>query len=237
MAPAHELKITGWPALPLPLPVYVRWRFRLEEERGAILAEPVPGVVASAGGDTCLRLAELGLDDAEGGVSFLNDVGAQLDVTAVEHPWTYFEDVANTVRHAVVAWRLLAGDPPPGETELRATPFAGHPSTVEHDAADFLGVMLAQKLRPLHPTVWLALGTGESPIAAARDVSLEALCFLELHNHVVRGAPYRRCRNEACGRLFAAEPGSSRRSLYCSRAHAHAQAQREFRRRRARASQ
>jgi predicted sulfurtransferase len=66
------------------------------------------------------------------------------------------------------------------------------------------------------------------------DLTLYALCCCELFNHVVSGADFRVCANEACERLFVRDDTARRRGvLYCSRNCARAQAQREFRRRKA----
>lgn len=64
-----------------------------------------------------------------------------------------------------------------------------------------------------------------------------AMC-LQLANKIATGAPFRRCRNEKCGRLFdekesfASKPRSGGRTNYCSVECANAQTQRDFRRRR-----
>jgi hypothetical protein len=68
--------------------------------------------------------------------------------------------------------------------------------------------------------------------------SLYALLCLQLWNHVVEDATYRRCQNETCGRLFVRQRGRAKHHqyrtegvLYCSRECARAQAQRGLRRR------
>ncbi len=70
------------------------------------------------------------------------------------------------------------------------------------------------------------------------DPPLYDICCLELFNHIVERAPYRRCQNETCGRLFVRQSGRARHGqrrtrgvLFCSSSCARAQAQRAYRRR------
>jgi hypothetical protein len=69
------------------------------------------------------------------------------------------------------------------------------------------------------------------------------ICCLELFNHIVEEASYKRCANEMCERLFVRQQGRAlhgqhrnRGVKYCSPECARAQAQREYRRRKARTS-
>lgn len=81
-------------------------------------------------------------------------------------------------------------------------------------------------------------GAPDAPIALFSDVSCwHALC-LELFNHMVEGAKYKTCANEACGRLFVRQQGRALHGQhrtsgvkYCSSSCARAQAQRGYRRR------
>lgn len=72
------------------------------------------------------------------------------------------------------------------------------------------------------------------------EIPLFSILCLELFNHIVEEAAYRRCANQKCERLFVRQSGRAlhgqhrtRGVKYCSASCARAQAQREYRRRRA----
>jgi predicted sulfurtransferase len=170
-------------------------------------------------------------------VKFVNTAGVALDETADEQSLEEFRRTAVRVRDAVAAWRLVQSEPSLTGEEVAAREFgrtAANGSLAA--AAEFLNLTLLLALRSFAPLVWLAHVSPENAAAlreaaGVRDVALLPLCCLQLHNHIVGGVEYRRCANEACGRLFAASEGR-RQALYCSASCRHAQAQREFRRRR-----
>jgi hypothetical protein len=83
----------------------------------------------------------------------------------------------------------------------------------------------------------------KGPATSLGSVGLYAYCCLELFNHIVEDAPYKRCRNESCDRLFVRQEGRAgygqhrvRGVKYCSVKCMNAQSQRRFRRKKAQAS-
>jgi hypothetical protein len=230
-----ELLIVGWPARTIEPPSTQRLTFRLEQ--GSLAGERMPHELAAPPDDVCLLLAELALDDEKAILAFANRAGVALGSGVEEQALDEFRRTALLVRDLVAAWRLLHDEPTLTAEEVEATEFARHASNGRGTAAaEFLNLTLSVALRPFSPVVWLAESRPESVDAlreagSIRDVALFPLCCLQLHNHIVTRAEYRRCSNETCGRLFAAGEGR-RQALYCSAACRHAQAQREFRRRR-----
>ena len=230
-----ELLIVGWPARTIEPPSTQRLTFRLEH--GTLAGERRPRELAAPPDDVCLLLAELDLDDEQAILAFANTAGVALGRGVEEQTLDEFRRTAVLVRDLVAAWRLLQSEPTLTSDEVEATEFARNATNGRAvAAAEFLNLTLSVALRSFSPVVWLAHARPETADALreagrVREVALLPLCCLQLHNHIVVGAEYRRCANETCGRLFAAGEGR-RQALYCSAACRHAQAQREFRRRR-----
>lgn len=189
------------------------------------------GPPAETDGETYLRFAEIDLDDDAAILAFANAAGTVgLSGGPESQTLAEFRFTAQVIRDAVTAWRLLQREPTLETPQWELPRFGAAGGEIDAVALEFLNVMLATGLQPFQ--LGVAIGRAEDD---AGDVSLYSLCCLELHNHVVARATYRRCANETCGRIFVPSDGGRRRGvLYCSRACARAQAQREFRRRRRR---
>jgi hypothetical protein len=229
-----ELVIVGWPARTIEPPPAQRLTFRLED--GRLVGERSGNGLATPPEDLCLLLAELDVEDEKAILKFTNLAGVALGDGDDDQPLPEFRRTATLVRDLVAAWRLLQSEPTLTPDELEATEFSRNASNGRGvAAAEFLNLTLSVALRSFTPVVWLAHARPEAADALreagrVREVALFPLCCLQLHNHIVTRAEYRRCANETCGRLFAAGEGR-RQALYCSAACRHAQAQREFRRR------
>jgi hypothetical protein len=230
--------VNAWPPVPVPLPRFARRRYSLVGERpyevlvGERLEEP-----ALASGETCVRLAEVSLDEPEEILRFVNDVGtAGFGGEPDDETVAEFVLGATIVRDAVAAWRLLTDEPDGDQADWRLNRLTEVPSEERRVAsAEYLSDVIASGLSSITPVLTLSLGT--EPRDAVLDLNLHSLCCLELFNHVAAGNDYPRCANESCGRLFVRDERARRRGMrYCSRTCARAQAQREFRRRKAAAA-
>jgi hypothetical protein len=234
MSAAKRPAIAAWPTGPLTLPRYIRRQYRYAADRTLFVAEADDGE-GVATGETVLRLAEVPLDDPGALLGFVNAVGTVgMSEDAESQTMAEFMLVVEAVRDAVTAWRVLQGDDESaGEIFWHLPRLRGVPAhELPEAAAEFLTVVLDTGLAAVRPRVSLAVnGDREPPLL---DLTLYALCCCELFNHVVSGADFRVCANEACERLFVRDDTAKRRGvLYCSRTCARAQAQREFRRRKA----
>jgi len=227
--------VAAWPHAPLPLPRYRRWHYDLSGElhTQVLVGRPLDETVVPAG-DTCLRLADMAVDDPAAILAFVNQVGtAGFGSGPEEETVAEFVLSATVVRDAVAAWRLLTTD-----QDVKGSPWQLiRLSTVESEqlpaaAADYLNDVIASGLGAITPTLTVSLdGHGDEP---THELNLHTLCCLELFNHVATNTDFLRCANESCKRLFARDERGRRRGMrYCSRTCARAQAQREFRRRRA----
>jgi hypothetical protein len=229
-----ELLIVGWPVRTIEPPATQRRVYRLVH--GTLVGERLSHEIAAPPHDACLLLAELDLADETAVLAFANAAGVALGDGVEDQPLEEFRRTAVRVRDLVAAWRLLQSEPTLTPDEVEATEFARNASNGRGiAAAEYLNLTLSFALRSFSPVVWLAHARPETADALrdagrVREVALFPLSCLQLHNHIVTRAEYRRCANETCGRLFAAGEGR-RQALYCSAACRHAQAQREFRRR------
>jgi hypothetical protein len=143
-----------------------------------------------------------------------------------------------------MTWHSTTALPPGPNPKVQPLPGGSFEITAKADPirplAIFFEHTLTAALSTFHPkaTVTTPSHRPEHGWLAGATVSLFATCCLELHNHLVEDATYRRCKNETCNRLFVrqtgrAEAGQHRRSgiKYCSHHCARAQAQRQYRRR------
>jgi len=227
--------VAAWPPAPLPLPRYRRRRYLLagEPPTESLVGEPLDEAI-TASGETCLRLAEVPLDDTDAILRFVNDVGtAGFGGDPVVETVAEFVLGATIVRDAVAAWRLLTDEPDGEQAHWRLTRLTDVPGAERRAAsAEYLNDVIASGLSSITPVLSLSSGPGGRD--AILELNLHALCCLELFNHVAAANDFPRCANESCGRLFVRDERARRRGMrYCSRTCARAQAQREFRRRKA----
>ncbi len=231
--------VAAWPPAPLVLPRFARRRYSLvgEHPQESLVGEPLTDA-ATTSGETCLRLAEVSLDEPTEILRFVNDVGtAGFGGDPDEETVAEFVLGATIVRDAVAAWRLLTDEPDGEAADWRLNRLTDVPTEERRAAsAEYLGDVIASGLSSITPVLTLTLGS--EPRDAVLDLNLHALCCLELFNHVAAGNDFPRCANESCGRLFVRDERARRRGMrYCSRSCARAQAQREFRRRKAAAGE
>lgn len=163
-------------------------------------------------------------------------VDSQQSETLVEFRWA-----ATAIRDLLAARRVVAGelDPLDHAWESRVWDYAPQDGTEElpweeGGAFALLRDGLAYGMEAFTPVL---IRAEEIPF---QDISLYQLCCLELFNHIIEEAPYRRCANEACERFFVRQRGRSVHGQhrtsgvkYCSAECARAQAQRAYRRRKA----
>lgn len=142
------------------------------------------------------------------------------------------------IRDMVSAWRAVQGALDPGEHrwECSIWEYQGELDPVPWKDDGVLSVLesgLGDALEAFAPTVI----TNPDVVIFGDHWAFEIAC-LELFNHMIENATYKKCANETCGRFFVRQRGRSahgqhRRTgvKYCSAECAKAQAQRAYRRR------
>jgi hypothetical protein len=166
-----------------------------------------------------------------------------------------FRFSALCLRDLLTAWRVISGDLA-HEDAAWVSP-AWHVDSAREPLNDdpwepggperLLSGYLTDALRSFSPRVFSEWLDDERPYDAASrpfdssDPTLYDICCLELFNHIVERAAYRRCQNETCARLFVRQAGRAQHGqrrttgvMYCSSSCARAQAQRAYRARRRR---
>jgi predicted RNA-binding Zn ribbon-like protein len=167
-----------------------------------------------------------------------------LRLLRAEESLSDFRYGARIVRDMVNAWRVLRDSH--GAVEWESIPHGmevidldeGEHLNGQHAAAIFLEHALNSGLRSWHPRIVRGdFGSDPSQLIGF-DEPLYATCCLELYNHLVEHAEYRRCENPTCRRLFVHQRGRSQANqrrttgvIYCSAWCGRAVAQRRYRRR------
>jgi hypothetical protein len=156
-------------------------------------------------------------------------------------PWESVEEFrfgARLIRDLVVARLAIQGE---DEHVRWASRWLPSPSRV--GPAKLLCAALDPALKVFHPRLVVFEPSDDyAPTAEPHpaEVTLYQTCALELFNHIVESATYKRCQNERCPRagvLFVRQQGRSKYGhhrlkgvKYCSHECARAQVQREYRR-------
>ena len=148
---------------------------------------------------------------------------------------------ASSIRDLVSAWRWVSEDRKPDRWDCLLMQHINEVDVPKdrRSAAHFLDWHLSHGLISFYPQLVINdEGSDADWRRFTEDLPLYSLCCLELFNHIVEQAQYRKCANETCGRLFVRQRGRAehgqhrtRGVKYCSRECARAQAQREYRRR------
>lgn len=142
------------------------------------------------------------------------------------------------MRDFVAAWRAVQGELDPA-SHIWECPIWEYQHKVEEvpwrgdGAVTVLTAGLGEALECFGPSI---SATPTAPIYD--DHWMFEICCLELFNHMVEQAAYRKCTNETCGRFFVRQRGRAlhgqhrtRGVKYCSAGCAKMQASREYRRR------
>lgn len=157
---------------------------------------------------------------------------------------------ARCVRDLVRAGRILAGDDDGSAWESLSTgawidadtlavyqAYGTTPNRAE-EAEVTIRTLTDRALEYFRPRLMSGAWDQLPGDAALQGVPLYATCCLEVYNHLVEGANYKRCANESCGNLFVRQKNRAVKGqyrshgiMYCTQSCANAQTQRTYRRR------
>jgi hypothetical protein len=155
---------------------------------------------------------------------------------------------AALIKDMTMAWRVARGELEVEEADWFSPIWEVIPIGIDqwgHDQRErvlqFLGEGLRTGLKPFSPRLTHSpaeISVDPGPHSHGEMIPLYCVMCLELFNHIVEEAEYRKCANETCGRLFVRQQGRALHGQhrtkgvkYCSPECARAQAQRQYRRR------
>lgn len=165
------------------------------------------------------------IEAASGAQPFV--LGHATDDPSIE-PLEEFRVAARYITDAVTAWRLLRDDLETGDSDwvsplatmntTTATVRARNSLTVAANLEAVVNSALTAVPPSLHVGTHKAIAPPRNAapdaglVAPAKDtaipvVPLYAVCALELFNHIVENATYKRCQHEPCGRTFVRQSG------------------------------
>lgn len=179
---------------------------------------------------------------------FLEAFGFTHPLDKVEFvPIEDFKLHAAVLRDIVRIWLSIKGEISFGEMVHEWENGLHPPPQNKSESAAYLEAFLNAGLWPFQAHLTVAYpedGRPESPFPRFGSPSLFSTVCLQLANDIAENATYRRCANEACGRIFSKQRGRSEygqykssKVIYCSAHCARAQTSRNLRRRQTKARQ